>query len=472
MNYLMNVAKYFNTLFDLQQFSLINKKCQEALFAFKRNLYISPDTAKKELILFKGIQNYYGTNNIENTENYEYLDIEGSIDGLPVNKIREWHTNSLIDNINQLISLTRLYITIGGDIQGWESANSMKWNELSKLPKLQFVKLILEDAPSTPIEDNEIPRVHSMLLDIIKQIGFKPIIVVSGCSKKQVSDILALGYNIKVIQEVQRFEDMSAYTSNPNFIVKLNGVEGETMPILNSHVIDKYALEKVKFEWTDEHGEGKNPTVDLRKLSVLKSFNVGPMDVNPHWLLPTSLTSISALKQDIGNMSEMVNLESLTYHQIQHISLPSLTELVLYQSPLINATDLQMFSSLIRLELRYYQNAEKLDLSSLPLRYAYFQNCTNSELVLPSTLQTLDLVTCSLKGLICPQSTTKLVLNGLESLENLSCDASSLETFIFIKCNNVKPFTLPTTLTSLRIMKRDQSKVQNADYFIKAGLLK
>ncbi|EDR29040.1 hypothetical protein EDI_053830 [Entamoeba dispar SAW760] len=130
MVYLMSVAKYLRSYEELVKFSMINKKTNEGLQSFKENLYLDKDNVIKELKIFGGMTNYQGTNIISSLKtNYEYYDIDGNIQGIPINKIRNWKTDSLCSNISEMKSLKKLNITIGGDMQGMDLC---KRNEIGK----------------------------------------------------------------------------------------------------------------------------------------------------------------------------------------------------------------------------------------------------------------------------------------------------------------------------------------------------
>ncbi|EDS89254.1 hypothetical protein EHI_120950, partial [Entamoeba histolytica HM-1:IMSS] len=204
MVYLMNVAKYLKSYEDLVNFSMINKKTNEGLQSFKENLCLDKDNVIKELKIFGGMTNYQGTNVISSLKsNYEYYDIDGNIQGIPINKIRNWKTDSLCSNVNEMKSLKKLNITLGGDMQGWICAKEMNWKGLRDIETLSLVRIILEEEPSTPLEEDELKQVYEEFISILKEIGNRPEIIVEGVALEYIQQILSLGNNIKVIKKVR-----------------------------------------------------------------------------------------------------------------------------------------------------------------------------------------------------------------------------------------------------------------------------
>ncbi|EDR21777.1 hypothetical protein EDI_334460 [Entamoeba dispar SAW760] len=461
MVYLMSVAKYLRSYEELVKFSMINKKTNEGLQSFKENLYLDKDNVIKELKIFGGMTNYQGTNIISSLKtNYEYYDIDGNIQGIPINKIRNWKTDSLCSNISEMKSLKKLNITIGGDMQGWICAKEMNWKGLRDIETLRFVRITLEEEPSTPLEEDEIKQVYEEFISILKEIGNRPEIIVEGVALEYVQSILSLGNNIKVIKKVRSIDGIEELNKNKRFIAIIDEIEGEVLPLIESGILTKYGITKATFTWEDEHGEGKHPTIDLKQFECLKSIHYGPMDVQCEWILPTTITELSALKENITNLSQLQQLKELTFSSIPQCSLEQLTSLELYEP--------QDFNGIEKLKCQeihiFYYRGQELNLDKSTAKKIIIRDCFSNSLHLGNQVERLEISSSEFKTIECPESLKDLVLNNLDNLEEIKFN-KSLKTFQCMRCMKLTKIELPITVESIKMMRSEQKHILNLDYF-------
>ena len=372
LNYLMNVIKYTSSTQDLSRFIQINKKCQETIKAFQQNFYLNKESLQKEMELFTGMKNYKGTNCIVEKfhqlfETFDYFDIEGSIEGIPIEKIRSWKTQNIGNDIPLMKSLQTIEINRDENYLEMQQMKQMKWSDLKDLKK---VKITLMKDGSTPISEKEQKEeVKQMLKDIIKAIGTKSLIIFEIDNNEYLETLLETQQNVKVIHHTNDFdcieECFKKYnTGEIRYMNKSNTITCEVKKYITNEVIKKLGLTKVKLVYDEENNVNDNKEkeiIDLSNEVTLKEIETGVMDKEFEWKMPSSLTRLSILYQPILNLNELIHMKDITVSQIPPIEMKELEKVTLYETKTLDG--IEQFT-LKELNLNYHRN-DTMNLSNI-----------------------------------------------------------------------------------------------------------
>ncbi|EDR29039.1 hypothetical protein EDI_053720 [Entamoeba dispar SAW760] len=184
------------------------------------------------------------------------------------------------------------------------------------------------------------------------------------------------------------------------------------------------------------------------------------MDVQCEWILPTTITELSALKENITNLSQLQQLKELTFSSIPQCSLEQLTSLELYEP--------QDFNGIEKLKCQeihiFYYRGQELNLDKSTAKKIIIRDCFSNSLHLGNQVERLEISSSEFKTIECPESLKDLVLNNLDNLEEIKFN-KSLKTFQCMRCMKLTKTELPITVESIKMMRSEQKHILNLDYF-------
>ncbi|EDS89253.1 hypothetical protein CL6EHI_120940 [Entamoeba histolytica] len=184
------------------------------------------------------------------------------------------------------------------------------------------------------------------------------------------------------------------------------------------------------------------------------------MDVQCEWILPTTITELSALKENITNLNQLQQLKELTFSSIPQCSLEQLTTLELYEPH-----DFDGIEKLKCQEIHiFYYRGQELNLDKSTAKKVIIRDCFSHSLHLGNQVERLEISSSEFKNIECPESLKDLVLNNLDNLEEIKFN-KSLKTFQCMRCMKLTKIELPITVESIKMMRSEQKHILNLDYF-------
>lgn len=380
------------------------------------------------------------------------------------NNATEWNTRT-IEGIENMRDLKRLVFTIGGQMEDWVEVNKMNWAAVKALSTLSEVHFVLEEAPCTPMEEEELPEVYRMLDNIISEIGDKSVSV-EGMDIRYIDTVLK-HENVKVFQRAEEFSQIAPYLNNQRVFFSIPVLEGNVNDILKSGILASNLVKSVRLDWEEDDEEkaaSLATTIDLSPYVQLKSITLGSLDVKCEWKMPVSVTELDIKYEKVINMGELTLLESLTGSSVPTCVLPKLKTLSLFQPQEIDVEALRHLPALEELSINY-SRAASIDVSNTPLKCLRVRNCKCVSLSLPSNVLKFEAISSSFEVLECPASLQELVLNGADELKSLSFLGNNLNTVVLMRCNKLEPFDLPQSVETVKMMIKDRQLIKNLPFF-------
>ncbi|ELP93413.1 hypothetical protein EIN_058680 [Entamoeba invadens IP1] len=364
-----------------------------------------------------------------------------------------------------MTSLRNLEIFIQGDNVGWQYVDADDFKQLSLLENLKTVKIVIEDAPATPLEDDEKPEIYENFISAITSIGPKPFVVVVNCDPQYTKQILDIGYNIRVRQNVRDISEFAQEIKNDRFNIVTYDITGNVNDVIDNNVIQKYGIPVVELSWMEDKPEGKERTFDLSKYNALYDFSLSIMDVKCHWVLPTNLTRLSVLDENIVNLSQLQDLQILIRDQIPQCPLNQLTNLQLFRPKKVSAKEINDIGNVKEFSVEYFRE-EVLDLKDLKATTVHIRNFFGKTIILSNNVEYLDVACINVEQLVIPKSVKTLICNQSDKLITLHFEEEiQLESITMFCCKNLNKFTLPKSVKTLKLQSDIKAKVLNIQDF-------
>ncbi|ELP85701.1 hypothetical protein EIN_264880 [Entamoeba invadens IP1] len=466
--FMMNVAKYLSSVDDLYEFCRVSKKCQETLNAFQQNFFFVDSTIERELKFFNGIQNYKGYNTITTFphKQFEFYDIKGVVEGIPLEKIRSLNTGIIPDDCEKMTNLRHLEFYIEEDDDGWQLVDADDFKPLSLLENLKTVKFVIENPPFTPLEEYEKPDIYEDFIDAITNIGPKPLIVVVNCDPQYTNRILAIGDNVRVRQIVRNIDKFSQEIKNEKIYKVTNCISGDVNDLIDGDVIQKYGFPIVKLHnWEYKH-KSNEKTFDLSKYNALYDLSLSCRDFEYNWVLPTNLTRLYMFDQNIVNLSQLQNLQILITNQIPQCQLNQLTYFELSYPKKFNAKEINDIGNVKEFIIECFRE-ELLDLYDLKLTNVNIRHFNGKNIVLSPHIESLIVSNINIEQLVIPKSVKTLYCHASENLISLQFENGiQLESVILYSCENLNKFTLPKSVKTLKLESDIEAKILNIQELI------